>query len=103
MCESEVRLKMTKDRRLPETGKRIMSNNPGILEETLSGLLAERQQLTVLEVGFGLGCTLLDLAVRFRENKVAFYGIDKGQKGVIRKRDDLKKLSNRTKFFRMWS
>jgi SAM-dependent methyltransferase len=44
--------------------------------EFISGLLTDHRSLDVLEVGFGWGIALLQLAWRFRDQEVAFHGID---------------------------
>lgn len=44
--------------------------------EFISNLLNEHKSLDVLEVGFGWGIALLELAWRFRNENIAFYGID---------------------------
>jgi SAM-dependent methyltransferase len=42
----------------------------------ISNLLSDHRSLSVLEVGFGWGVALLELAWRFRDQDIAFFGID---------------------------
>ena len=48
----------------------------GAPADFIADLLDRHQSLAVLEIGFGWGIALLELAWRFRSNNVAFYGID---------------------------
>ena len=47
------------------------------LATTINDLLKTRQSLDVLEIGFGYGHVLLELAWLFREKMIRFHGIDK--------------------------
>lgn len=79
-------------RTLSETSHRILKHSQ-IIETTLAGLLKQRRQPTVLEVGFGRGRALLELAWRFRNEGVMFYGVDKKQEAPLEKREDLRSLA----------
>jgi ubiquinone/menaquinone biosynthesis C-methylase UbiE len=80
------------NRSLSETSQKILKNSP-IVEATLAGLLAKERALKVLEVGFGQGRALLELAWRFRRDNVAFYGVDKNQAPPVEKREDLRRIA----------
>jgi ubiquinone/menaquinone biosynthesis C-methylase UbiE len=67
--------------------------NSRIIEMTLSDLLAKGRPLKVLEIGFGQGRVLMELAWLFRNNEVAFYGVDKTQAPPMEKRDDLRQIA----------
>lgn len=54
-------------------------------------LLTKRNSLDLLEVGFGYGHTLLELAWLFRDKKIQFHGVDKRPNVVTR--DDLRKIA----------
>lgn len=65
----------------------------GGVEAAVSALLAQRTPIDVLEVGFGHGRALLELAWRFRDDDVAFHGIDLGYKSGIGSREDLRAVA----------
>lgn len=48
----------------------------GAPADFIADLLDRRQSLEVLEIGFGWGVALLELAWRFRGKNIAFYGVD---------------------------
>jgi len=75
-------------RSLFETNHKILKDSQ-ILETTLSARLAQGRAVKVLEVGFGRARALLELAWRFRNERAAFYGVDKKQEPPIQKRGDL--------------
>ncbi|MDZ7342953.1 MAG: class I SAM-dependent methyltransferase [candidate division KSB1 bacterium] len=79
---------MSKSRSLSEISHKL-ARSPNIIQSTLSELLAPERNLKVLEVGFGHGRALMELAWRFRNENVAFYGVDKKQKPPVEKREDL--------------
>lgn len=79
-------------RSLAETNDKILKKSR-ILEDTLAELLAKERPRKVLEVGFGRGRTLLELAWRFRGEAAIFYGVDKKQKPPLEKREDLRDLA----------
>jgi ubiquinone/menaquinone biosynthesis C-methylase UbiE len=55
----------------------------------IAELLANHQSLHVLEVGFGWGIALLELAWRFRDRRVAFYGVDIEDKPELASREGI--------------
>jgi SAM-dependent methyltransferase len=59
----------------------------------VSALLAQRAPMDVLEVGFGHGRALLELAWRFRDHDVAFHGVDLGYKSAVATREDLRAIA----------
>jgi len=79
-------------RTLSETSHRILKHSQ-IIETTLADLLKRRSEVTALEVGFGHGRALLELAWRFRSDRAAFYGVDKKQEPPLEKRDDLRGMA----------
>ncbi len=58
--------------------------------ETTIRQMAERGQVNALEVGFGWGRALCDLAWRLRDAAVSFHGVDIGLKSPITCREDLR-------------
>jgi SAM-dependent methyltransferase len=61
----------------------------GGVQSAIEDLLGRRSPIDVLEVGFGHGHALLELAWRFRARPVAFHGVDIGYKSPIKTREDL--------------
>jgi SAM-dependent methyltransferase len=59
------------------------------LEEAIAGLLADRRPVAVLEIGFGWGPALIELAWRFRDEPVSFAGINLERKRPVRRSEDL--------------
>lgn len=55
----------------------------------ISDLSSERRSLNVLEVGFGWGVALMELAWRFRGQDVTFFGIDIEAKPELATRDGI--------------
>ena len=53
------------------------------IDVAINQLLTKRRSLDVLEVGFGYGHTLLELAWLFRDKKVRFHGVDKRPDGRL--------------------
>jgi len=72
---------MAKNRTLAEANNRILLNS-NIIETTLSALLAKGNALQVLEIGFGEGRALLELAWRFQDHQVAFMALTRNQDGL---------------------
>ncbi len=64
-----------------------------VIEIVLSDLIAHGSRLKVLEIGFGQGRALLELAWRFRRGEVTFYGVDKERIPPVEKREDLRAVS----------
>jgi len=83
---------MANKRSLPAVNHKIFKNSK-ILEMTLSDLLATKSSLRVLEVGFGQGRTLMELAWLFRNDNVKFYGVDLNQTPPMEKREDLRNIA----------
>lgn len=79
---------MPKNRSLTQIND-IFVEHSTILETTLSELLTRRSPLNVLEVGFGHGRALMELAWKFRKAPISFYGINKKPGKAMRQREDL--------------
>jgi len=62
----------------------------GGVESAVTGLLERRAPIDVLEVGFGHGRALLELAWRLRDREVTFHGVDIGYKSPVQAREDLR-------------
>jgi SAM-dependent methyltransferase len=62
----------------------------GGVESAVAGLLERRTPIDVLEVGFGHGRALLELAWRLRDREVTFHGVDIGYKSPVQTREDLR-------------
>jgi SAM-dependent methyltransferase len=62
----------------------------GGVESAVVGLLERRSPIDVLEVGFGHGRALLELAWRLRDREVVFHGVDVGYKSPVQTREDLR-------------
>lgn len=83
---------MSRSRSLAEISHKLVRDSD-VIGETLSGLLAPGKTLNVLEVGFGHGRPLLELAWRFRHEAVNFFGVDKRQKPPVEKSEDLREVA----------
>jgi len=82
----------SRTRSLARINHKILKES-SVIESTLCELLTRRQSLNVLEVGFGWGRALLELAWRFRDAKVTFHGVDICQKPPMEKREDLRAIA----------
>jgi SAM-dependent methyltransferase len=65
----------------------------GGVQSPIEELLERRSPLDVLEVGFGHGHALLELAWRLRDRPVVFHGVDIGYKSPIKTREDLREIA----------
>jgi SAM-dependent methyltransferase len=65
----------------------------GGIEVSARELLKRRSPIDVLEVGFGHGRALLELAWRLRDGDVTFHGVDIGYKSPIEVREDLRGIA----------
>jgi SAM-dependent methyltransferase len=65
----------------------------GGVQSAIEELLGRRSHLDVLEVGFGHGHALLELAWRLRDRPVVFHGVDIGYKSPIETREDLRDVA----------
>lgn len=83
---------MSRSRSLAEISHKLVRDSD-VIGETLTGLLAPGKTLNVLEVGFGHGRPLLELAWRFRNEAVNFFGVDKRQKPPVEKSEDLREIA----------
>ncbi len=83
---------MSRSRSLAEISHKLVRDSD-IIAETLSRMLAPGKTLNVLEIGFGHGRPLLELAWRFRHEAVTFFGVDKRQKPPVEKSEDLRALA----------
>jgi len=79
-----------KTRSLKELNRVLSAFAP--LESLVSDLLLTKPSVDVLEVGFGWGGALRELAWPFRHHQVTFYGVDAKQKPPVEKREDLRKI-----------
>lgn len=69
-----------------------LARDPAFIERKLGELVARGAQVRVLEIGFGWGRALLELARRFRDHDVLFYGVDK-ERHPTTKGDDLREIA----------
>ena len=74
---------MPKRRSLTEANAKILKRSH-ILQETISELVATRPEVRVLEVGFGRGLAMAELAWMYRAASVRFFGIEKKPRDSIR-------------------
>lgn len=65
----------------------------GGVESAVGDLLEQRSPIDVLEVGFGHGRALLELAWRLRDRDVTFHGVDVGYKSPVQTREDLRDVA----------
>lgn len=65
----------------------------GGIEAGARELLERRSPIDVLEVGFGHGRALIDLAWRLRDRDVRFHGVDIGYKSPVRVPEDLRAVA----------
>jgi SAM-dependent methyltransferase len=65
----------------------------GGIEAAALELLERRSPIDVLEVGFGHGRALLELAWRLRDRGATFHGVDIGYKSQISEREDLRRIA----------
>jgi len=79
----------SRSRSLEQIDHKILRHSRAV-EETLEGLLSLGRPLRVLEVGFGRGRALAELAWRFRESDVAFFGVDLERTKPITRSEDLR-------------
>lgn len=82
-----MRYKST-SRSLTEISHKILKKSR-IVETTISDLLTGGTPLNVLEVGFGWGRALLELALRFQHDPVTFWGVDATKIPPMETREDL--------------
>jgi len=85
---------MARNRTLAQANNKILRNS-NIIETTLSDLLAQGHALQVLEIGFGEGRALLELAWRFQDYQVAFYGVNKKPSRAVKNCEDLRDTARR--------
>ncbi len=81
--------RVNRSRGLSRINERLGLSFP--IVSTIRDLFTKRNSLDVLEVGFGYGHTLLELAWLFRDKKIQFHGVDKCPNVVSR--DDLRKIA----------
>ncbi len=65
----------------------------GGVEPAIVALVERRAPIDVLEVGFGHGRALLELAWRLRDRDVTFRGVDLGYKSPLQSRADLRAVA----------
>ena len=63
------------------------------LARAIDEQLAARDTVSVLEIGFGWGATLLDLAWRFRAAPVTFAGVNLAAKPPVERAEDLRAVA----------
>jgi SAM-dependent methyltransferase len=78
----------SRTRRLGDINERLASSGT-TLEQAITDQLARRSAVSVLEIGFGWGATLIELAWRFRAEPVSFAGINLERKRPVREAADL--------------
>lgn len=83
---------MSRSRSLAEISHKLVRDSD-LIGETLSRLQAPGKTLNVLEIGFGHGRPLLELAWRFRHEAINFFGVDKRQKPPVEKSEDLRAIA----------
>ena len=69
-----------------------MARDPRFIVRKITELLASGGQVRVLEIGFGWGRALLELAWEFRDQDVVFYGVDK-ERHPAKRSDDLRSIA----------
>ncbi|MEM7115918.1 MAG: hypothetical protein AAF614_25980, partial [Chloroflexota bacterium] len=69
---------MARNRSLADLNNKIIKRS-AVLENTIAELAEAKQEMDVLEIGFGEGRVLLTLAWMFRNQSIRFFGVDKKQ------------------------
>jgi SAM-dependent methyltransferase len=72
-----------------ETINRKLKSVRAPLEDVIEGLLADGRHVSVLEIGFGWGPVLIELAWRFRSRPVSFAGINLESRPPVERSEDL--------------
>jgi len=72
-----------------ETINRKLKSVRAPLEDVIEELLADGRHVSVLEIGFGWGPVLIELAWRFRSKPVSFAGINLERKPPVERSEDL--------------
>jgi len=78
----------SRTRRLAEIDARLASTGT-TLESATADQLGRRRPVAVLEIGFGWGPALIELAWRFRAEPVTFAGINLERKKPVKRSEDL--------------
>ncbi len=82
-----------RDRSLRETSRKISKRDPQILVAAVEAQLARGARADVLEIGFGHGRALLELACCFRNSSARFFGVDRTCEPPVECRADLRALA----------
>ena len=85
---------MAKNRSLQEAQRKLSQRKP-VLENRIDRLLGERERLDILEVAFGEGRTLLELAAKYRHNTAKFYGVERNPRPKMNKKEDLREVAKK--------
>ncbi len=72
-----------------------IEKNSSIIEDRLSELLARKGHVETLEVGFGWGRALMQLAWRFRHRDATFHGVDLTCAPPVERSEDLREIGRR--------
>ncbi|MFQ5631621.1 MAG: class I SAM-dependent methyltransferase [bacterium] len=85
---------MAKNRSLQEAQQKLNRRMP-VLDRRINRMLENRGRLNVLEVAFGEGRALLELAAKYRDKDIRFYGVEKKTRPRVNKREDLQQTIER--------
>jgi len=78
----------SRSRSLAQLNRRLRPKGPPI-ETIIDGMLAEGRTPSVLEIGFGWGRVLIELAERFRSRPVSLRGINRESRPPVERSSDL--------------
>jgi len=84
----------SRTRSLAEIDHKIVDESR-IIEETLTRLVAAGRPLSVLEVGFGWGRALTELAWMFHDHPIEFHGVDIDCKRPVEHNEDLREIARK--------
>jgi len=84
----------SRSRSLSEISRKIVKGSR-IVEQTLTRLAANGRPLSVLEVGFGWGRALTELAWMFRDEPIDFHGVDIDCRPPVERSEDLRQIARR--------
>lgn len=78
----------SRSRSLAELDRRLLPKGPP-LEAIIEGMLADGRKPSVLEIGFGWGRVLIEIAWRFRSRPVSLRGINRESRAPVERSSDL--------------
>lgn len=83
-----------RNRTLRQVNDKLLTGRT-VLQDTIDDLLDRRSSVTVLELGFGEGRALMELATAYRDQPVRFYGVDGSQVEPVERAEDLRETARR--------